>query len=118
MSIKIIGPGELKTASALGLRVPETAPEIPFSAEERFDRPEEPVHHRPDHRVVGEDHHQDQHHRVDQHPVIRELTQHFRQDGQEGGGDDGAEHVAQAAQHHEDQHVDTLVEGELGRNDG
>ena len=34
MSIKIIGPEALKAASALGLRVPETAPEIPFSPEE------------------------------------------------------------------------------------
>ena len=34
MSIEIIGSEALKTASALGLRVPETAPEIPFSGEE------------------------------------------------------------------------------------
>ena len=34
MSINMIGPEALKAATALGLRVPETAPEIPFSGKE------------------------------------------------------------------------------------
>ena len=34
MSIDMIGPEALKAAAALGLQGPETAPEIPFSAEE------------------------------------------------------------------------------------
>lgn len=34
MGGNFIGPEELKAAGALGLRVPETVPEIPFSAEE------------------------------------------------------------------------------------
>ena len=34
MSIDMIGPETLKAASALGLQVPETAPEIPFSGKE------------------------------------------------------------------------------------
>ena len=40
-------------------------------------------------RVVGGQHHYDQHDGVGQHPEVGELTQGFRQDGQQRRGDDG-----------------------------
>ena len=65
--------------------------------------------------IVGGQHHDDQEDGVDQHPVIRVFTECFRQDGQNGGGDDGAEHIALATQDDEDQDEDRGVEVELGR---
>ncbi len=80
------------------------------------------IHHHGGHFLdlgrPGEQHHQDQHNGVDDHAVIRQTAHGLRQDVQRRGGDDGAEDIAHAAQHHEDQNVDGGVEVELRRIQG
>ena len=68
--------------------------------------------------AVGGQHDHNQHDGVDQHAVFAELAQHFGQNGQHGGGDDGTTDVADAAQHHEHQHKDGGVKLELGAGNG
>ena len=61
-----------------------------------------------------EDHHQDEHQRVDDHAVAVEAAGGLGQDGQNGSGEDGAQHGAHAAQNHHDQDLDGLHEAEGG----
>ena len=61
-----------------------------------------------------EDHHQDEHQRVDDHAVAVEAAGGLGQDGQDGSGEDGAQHGAHAAQNHHDQDLDGLHEAEGG----
>lgn len=68
--------------------------------------------------VVGDEHHQNQHHGVHQHPEVGELAQHLGQYGEGGGGDNGTPHIAQSSQHHEDQDEDGGVEVELAGGEG
>ena len=68
--------------------------------------------------IVGGQHDQDQHNGVHQHAVVGELAQGLGQDSEGGGGNDGAPHVAQAAQHHEHQNQNGGIEVELGGGEG
>ena len=65
-------------------------------------------------RVVGAEHDEDQNDGVDEHAVVGELAQRLGQDRQQSRGDDGAAHVAQAAQDDEHEDEDRGVEVELG----
>ena len=64
-------------------------------------------------RIVGREHDENQHDRVDEHTVGVERAQCLRQDGERGGGDERAPDVAEPAEHHEHQHEDGEVEVEL-----
>ncbi|CAN4007678.1 DUF2190 domain-containing protein, partial [Dysosmobacter welbionis] len=77
----------------------------------------DPANQRPHLRVVGGQHHQNQHNGVHQHPIVRELPQGLRQHIQDNCCHDGAPDVAQTAQHHIHQHQNGGVEVELYGSD-
>ena len=58
-------------------------------------------------RIVGCEHDEDQHDRIDEHTVVVERAQCLGQDRQRRGGDERAPDVAEPAEHHEHQHEDT-----------
>ena len=55
-------------------------------------------------------HNEDQHNGVEEHPIVGELTKRFRQNRQDGSGDNASDDVSHAAEYdeNEDQDVDVL----------
>ena len=60
----------------------------------------------------AEDHHQDQHQRIDHHAVALEASGRLGQDGKDSRRQDGAEHRAHAAQNDHNKDLDGLHEAE------
>ena len=65
-------------------------------------------------RSPVEQHHHDQHDGVDEHAVVRELTEELGKHREQRRRDNGAAHIAQTTQDHEHQDEDGRVEVELG----
>src|SRR5699024_6708372 len=57
-------------------------------------------------RALVEDHQDDQHDGVNQHPVIVQAAEHLGQNGQQRRRDDRPPHASHAAQHHKHQDLD------------